>query len=139
MTGGLECFAWQLAERHDAVHVRSRPENISVINTTETHTRPTRNPLEVFDSFARHVVQRPSDHAIMPFRTAYSTISAVLCRFNFCIRLARCVSTVDSPRSSRVATSLFDRPSASSCSTSFSRSVSKSYESVSPLLCNVRM
>ena len=33
-----------------------------------------------------------------PFRTAYRTISAVLWRFSFCMRLARCVSTVDSPR-----------------------------------------
>jgi hypothetical protein len=60
-----------------------------------------------------------------PFRTAYRTISAVLCRFSFCMRLARWVSTVDTPRSSSVATSLFDRPSARRWRTSLSRSVSR--------------
>jgi hypothetical protein len=37
----------------------------------------------------------------------------VLWRFSFCIRFARCVSTVDNPALSGVATSLFERPSAS--------------------------
>ncbi len=59
------------------------------------------------------------------FRTAYNTISAVLCSPSFCIRFARCVSTVETPTSRMLATSLFVRPSASSCSTSFSRSVSR--------------
>ncbi len=46
------------------------------------------------------------------------------------MRFERWVSTVDNPRSSSVATSLFDRPSARRCRTSFSRSVSRWYESV---------
>ena len=52
-------------------------------------------------------------YTIRPFLTAYRTISAVLWRFSFCIRFFRWVSTVDSPRSSKFATSLFERPSAS--------------------------
>ena len=52
-------------------------------------------------------------YTISPFLTAYRTISAVLWRFSFCIRFFRWVSTVDSPRSSKFATSLFERPSAS--------------------------
>src|SRR5262249_22488820 len=50
------------------------------------------------------------DYAIRRLRTAYKTISAVPWRLSFCIRLARCVSTVDNPTSRSVATSLFDRP-----------------------------
>ena len=34
---------------------------------------------------------------MIPLRTAYNTISAVLCRLSFCMRLARWVSTVDRP------------------------------------------
>src|SRR6185437_9418249 len=62
-------------------------------------------------------------YAISFFLTAYNTISAVLCRFSFCMRFMRCVSTVDTPMSSVAAASLLLRPSASSCRTSRSRSV----------------
>ena len=37
---------------------------------------------------------KPPYYAIIFFRTAYSTISAVLCRLSFCIRCVRWVSTV---------------------------------------------
>ena len=49
-----------------------------------------------------------------PFRTAYSTISAVFRSESFSIRFARWVSTVETPTSSAAATSLFERPSAMS-------------------------
>jgi hypothetical protein len=73
----------------------------------------------------RSMGEKSAGQEMSPFRTAYRTISAVLCRFSFCMRLARWVSTVDRPRSSSVATSLFDRPSARRWSTSLSRSVSR--------------
>ena len=69
---------------------------------------------------------RASDHVMIFFRTAYSTISAVLCRFSFCIILLRCVSIVVTLRFRAFAISLFDLPSAISCSTSRSRPESRS-------------
>src|SRR5207244_1398275 len=57
------------------------------------------------------------------FRTAKRTISAVLCRSSFSMVCLRCVSTVLTLTSSRVAISLFVLPSAMSCRTSRSRSV----------------
>ena len=81
----------------------------------------------------RHILRqrlraRLSDlaHPIIFFRTAYSTISAVLCRFSFCIMLVRWLSTVCGLNCKAAATSLFEFPSASNCKTSFSRSVSSS-------------
>src|SRR5262249_42210009 len=73
-----------------------------------------------------------------PFPNRIEHDSAVLCRLSFCIRFARWVSTVDSPTLSCVATSLLERHSASSWRTSFSRSVSKSKESVWPRACSRR-
>jgi catechol 2,3-dioxygenase-like lactoylglutathione lyase family enzyme len=51
--------------------------------------------------------------------------SAVLCSPSFCMRFVRWVSTVYGLTFNTVATSLLVFPSASSCSTSFSRSVSR--------------
>ena len=63
---------------------------------------------------------------MMRFRMAYSTMSAVLCRLSFCMMRLRWVSTVYRLTLRMFAASLLDFPSASSCSTSFSRSVNRS-------------
>ena len=82
--------------------------------------RDRNNPADPLQAFNIHLPRQ----AMIFFLTAYNTSSAVLCRFSFCMRLLRWLSTVYGLSCKLAATSLLEFPSASNCSTSRSRSVS---------------
>src|SRR5690606_2853246 len=78
------------------------------------------------DDRAAENSKRAHSGSTSPFRTANSTSSAVLWTPSADIRFARCTATVLTLRSSITAISLFALPWAMSCSTCFSRCVSRS-------------
>ena len=75
---------------------------------------------------ARRCTDHDPFHEMTPLRTAYRMSSGTLWRFSLFKMLLRCVSTVYRLKFSMLATSLLLFPSAMSCSSSRSRSVSKS-------------